>query len=271
MTERFPPLVDWTPTRDTLHAYSRVVGAILRAHAEPEPDWSHTSLMLDEDGLVSRAFSTRRGDVGIRLDLRRHRFELDAPGGVVSISLDGGLSATELAEEIGRRGEALGVKLAPDPAHYASDRPTGYHSAKAERYLQVLHDVARTFESVRQGFGDDVTELRLWPHHFDLAFEWRGKDVTYESKDGSEKSAQATVTFGFSTGDESHAGAYVYANPWPFDGELLGSELPGDARWHTEAWKGSIYPYAALDGANEQPLRDYLDTVFQLATPALAL
>lgn len=268
--DRFPPLVDWTPTRDTLHAYSRVLGAILRAHAEPEPDWSHTSLVLDDDGLASRPFSTRRGDVRMRLDLRRQRFELDAPGGVVSISLDGGLSATELADEVERRGEALGVKLAPDPAYYANDRPTGYHSAKAENYLHALHDIARTFESVRQGFDGEVTGMQLWPHHFDLAFEWRGKDVTYQSKDGSEKSAQAIVAFGFSTGDDSHPGAYVYANPWPFDEELAGHELPGDASWYTEAWKGSIYPYAALDGANEQPLRDYLDTVFQLASPALA-
>ena len=271
MTASFPALGDWGPTRDTLHAYSRVLGAILRAHAEPVPDSSHVSLVLDEDGLESRPFSTRRGDVVMRLDLRRHRFELDAPGGVVSMSLDGGLSATELAQEIERRGEALGVNLKPEPAHYENDRPTGYHTAKAESYLQALQDVARTFDAVRKDLDGDVSEMRLWPHQFDLAFEWRGRDVTFEAKDGSEKSARATLGFGFSTGDENHAGAYVYANPWPFDQALTEHELPGKASWYTEAWKGSIYSYADLVGANEQPLRDYLDTVFQLATPALAV
>lgn len=269
MIDRFPPLGDWAPTRDTLHDYSRVLGAILREHAEPEADWSHVSLLVGEDGLVSRPFSTRRGPVSMALDLRRHRFELAAPGGVVSMSLDGGLSATELAEEIIRRGEALGVNLKLDADHYASDRPTGYHTAKAESYLHALHDVSRTFDSVRQGFDGEVTGLRFWPHHFDLAFEWRGKDTAYTTKDGSEKSAQSTLTFGFSTGDESHAGAYVYANPWPFEDALATHELPGEGAWYVETWKGSIYPYAALAGANEQPLRDYLDTVYQLATPAL--
>ena len=267
--DRFPPLVDWAATRDTLHAYSRVIGAILRAHAEPTPDWSHVSLQLDEDGLVSRPFKTRRGEVRMRLDLHRHRFELMAPGGVSSISLDGGLSATELAEEAVRRGEALDVKLAPEPEHYADERPTGYHTAKAEAYLQALHDVDGVFSALRAELSGEVTAVRLWPHHFDLAFEWHGRDVTYESKDGGEKTARALIGVGFSTGDASHAAPYLYANPWPFDEALTAQPLDGEASWYTEAWNGSVLPYASIAGAGEQPLYDYVTSVYQYAAPAL--
>lgn len=268
--DRFPPLVDWTATRDTLHAYSRVVGAILREHAEFAPDWSHVSLLLADNGLVSRPFATRRGEVGLQLDLQRHRLELSAPGGVASISLDGGLSATELAEEIMRRGEALEVKLQPDVEHYANDRPTGYHTAKAEAYLQALHDVDAVFAAVRAELADALTETVLWPHGFDLSFEWHGKDVTYTSKDGSEKAGQAMIGFGFSTGDKSHPAPYLYANPWPFDSALTERSLPGKAEWYTETWKGSVLPYAALTESGEQLLYDYMLAVFQGAAPGLS-
>lgn len=268
--DRFPPLVDWTATRDTLHAYSRVVGAILRAHAEAAPDWSHISLELDDHGLVSRPFAMRRGDVAMHLDLQRHRFELSAPGGVASISLDGGLSATELAEEVVRRGEALDVRLQPDPEHYASDRPTGYHTAKAEAYLQALHDVDGVFAAVRGELSGDVTAARLWPHHFDLSFEWHGKEVAYEAKDGTQKTGRAQIGIGFSTGDESHPGAYLYANPWPFDDTLTERLLPGEASWYTESWKGSILPYSSITGAGEQVVYDYVTAVYGYAAQELA-
>ncbi|MGI9658951.1 MAG: DUF5996 family protein [Gaiellaceae bacterium] len=268
--ERFPPLVDWSATRDTLHAYSRVAGSILRAHAEATPDWTHVSLMLEESGLASRAFTMRRGDVTMLLDLQRHRFELSAPGGVASISLDGGLSGTELAEEIVRRGEALDVKLHPELTHYEDDRPTGYHTAKAEAYLQALLDVNGVFTAVRGEFSGDVTGVRLWPHHFDLSFEWHGKEVTFRSKDGTDKAVRASITVGFSTGDTSEPGGYLYANPWPFDEELAAKTLPGEARWYTDEWKGSMLPYASIAGTGEQPVYDYLVAVYEHAAPGLA-
>ncbi len=268
--ERFPALVDWAATRDTLHAYSRVAGSILRAHAEPTPDWTHVSLLLEDTGFGTRPFAMRRGEVTMQLDLQRHRFELRAPGGVASISLDGGLSATELADEVVRRGEALEVKLDPDPEHHADDRPTGYHTAKAEAYLQALEDVDGVFAAVRGELSGDVSGVQLWPHHFDLSFAWHGKEVTYQSKDGGEKTGRALIGIGFSAGDASHPDAYLYANPWPFDDALVERALPGGASWYTDQWKGSILPYANIAEGGEQPLYEYLVAVYQHAAPGLS-
>ena len=169
---------------------------------------------------------------------------LRAPGTrcVASISLDGGLSATELADEVVRRGEALEVKLDPDPEHHADDRPTGYHTAKAEAYLQALEDVDGVFAAVRGELSGDVSGVQLWPHHFDLSFAWHGKEVTYQSKDGGEKTGRALIGIGFSAGDASHPDAYLYANPWPFDDALVERALPGGASWYTDQWKGASFP-----------------------------
>jgi hypothetical protein len=268
--DRFPALVDWTATRDTLHAYSRVAGAIQRKHADSVPDWSHVGLVLADNGLVTRPFSTRRGEVALELDLQRHRLELSAPGGVASISLDGGLSGSELADELIRRGEALGVRLQPEPGYYENDRPTGYHTAKAEAYLGALHDIDAVFSAVQAELAGDVTETRFWPHHFDLSFEWRGKDVTYQAADGSEKAARASIGFGFSTGDSGHGAPYLYANPFPFEPELVDRPLPAHASWYTDAWNGSLLPYASVAESGEQLLYDYFVTVFQEAAPSLS-
>ena len=81
----------------------------------------------------------------------------------------------------------------------------------------------------------------------------------------------AQLNLGFYPGGPGIA-PYFYSNPWPFDAErLLGSPLPGGARWHTEGWQGTILPYEELVGDPDAGTRllAYARRVYELCAPLL--
>lgn len=73
----------------------------------------------------------------------------------------------------------------------------------------------------------DPSPLRLWPEHFDIAFEA-----------GSEK-AEQRANYGASPGDDEHSAPYIYVGPWSkqaAEGEL----------WNATAFPGAELGYAEL-------------------------
>ncbi len=127
-----------------------------------------------------------------------------------------------------------------------------------------------TFEQARGDFAGETGPIQLWPHHFDLSFEWFGTRMEHYEEEGERVEAPAQIGFGFSTGDDSHSGAYFYANPWPFEEALLRSPLPGAASWHTEGWQGGLLPYSAVRRRGERELMAFLRAVYGAASPLLS-
>lgn len=104
---------------------------------------------------------------------------------------------------------------------------------KLENPVQEDMDTYRFFaaQSVKilgifeTGLENGFAPVRLWPHHFDFSVEW------YAGKDGGQ------IKTGISPGDQKYPMPYLYVNPWPFNQEMLGHELPL-GRWHTDGWNG---------------------------------
>lgn len=72
----------------------------------------------------------------------------------------------------------------------------------------------------------DPSALRLWPEHFDIAFEA-----------GSEKAGQR-ANYGASPGDDDHPAPYIYVGPWSREAE---GEL-----WNATSFPGAELGYAEL-------------------------
>ena len=86
--------------------------------------------------------------------------------------------------------------------------------------------------------------LVIWPHGFDLSFEWFGTRVERFEENGEVQEYPSQLNLGFyPTGD-----AYFYSNPWPFDESLPANELPHGAVWNTDGWQGTKLDYADLVG-----------------------
>ncbi len=269
-----PALAEWTPTRDSLHAYSRIPGSLRAALTPPHPRWWHSSLRLVPRGLTTGEL-TRPGSAGPAfeavLDLERHRLELAAGGRETEVArLDAGLAASEIGElALGRLAD-LGLGLEPERERWSDAAPRAYDRAAAGRYLEALRAVRAAVETARAGFGGPTSPIQLWTHHFDLSFEWLGGRRVSSEEGGETREGSAQIGFGFSTGDDSHPEPYFYANPWPFEEAFAESPLPGGARWHLEGWKGALLPYAEARAAGAGRIVEFTRAVFSLAAPRLS-
>jgi hypothetical protein len=269
----FPLLEAFEPTRQTLQLYSRIVSAVPRAHGEFHPKWWHVSLKVQPDGLVSDGVALPDGrSLHLKMDLVKHEIILTVDDKSIRIfGMTKGRSSTALAEELLGAVAELGLEGEYDRATFENDAPREYDPAQVENFLAALVNAGRIFEQHRATLGGEKSPVQLWPHNFDLAFEWFGTRVQVREEHGERQEFPSQLNLGFFPGSPGVA-PYFYSNPWPFEADvLLGQPLPEGASWHTEGWLGTILPYEALAGEPnaEERLLGYAKWVFELTAPTL--
>ena len=257
---------DWEPTPATLHAYAQAVGAIARAHAIPHPMWWHISLKVRPAGLVTETMAVPGGGTfDIRMDLRTHEIVIEtSTGTATAIPMTDGLTGTEMGDalikavaELGLDGEYVREKFENEDARI-------YDTEAAATFFMALVNIEHILEEHRSTLEGEVGPLQVWPHGFDLAFEWFG--TRYENYDGMDHRAQLNLGW-------YPAGApYFYSNPWPFEGDKLTTvALPEHCSWHTEGWEGSKLEYdkvtSQADGRAK--ILEYAQAVHDAAAPTL--
>lgn len=266
----FPSLAGSEATRRTLHCYARAVGVIPRVHARSHPQWWHVSLRLVPTGLRTAKMALPGGDSAwLEVDLINHMVTLQMGiGGVRALSMRDGATGTEFGNQLLVAAEEIGLPGDYPREKFESDTPRAYDPDHARLFLSVLSEVQRIFAAHRARLTGSMGPIQLWPHGFDLAFEWFGTRKESYEEHGEVREFPAQLNLGFSAGDEP----YFYSNPWPFEGEkLLSRTLPAGAAWHTNGWQGTKLPYSELVGdANaEARLLEYARIVYELARPTL--
>lgn len=266
----FPPLAGWEPTRKTLHLYSNILGVVPRAHARPHPKWWHISMKVQPDGLATDSIPLPNGaSLTLKMDLRRHDLVLSTSlGDEQRWSMAAGLSATALGNQVLAAVADLGLKGEFARAKFENDDRREYNPDAAENFRQALTLADRILKKHRDSLTGDKSPVQLWPHGFDLAFEWYGTRVERHEEHGQVQEFPAQINFGFYPGEP----IYFYSNPWPFEKDkLVGKALPGGANWHLEGWQGTMLPYAGVVGnpQAEEQLLSYFRAVYELASPLL--
>ena len=267
-----PPLPEnFEPTRATLHAYSRAVAAIPREHAEGHDKWWHAALTVVPHGLVTDPVPLPGGGTAtLTMDLVTHEvgFATTSTGDVTVHSMRDRLTGTELADLLIADAARLGLAGDYNREKFDSDEAREYDPDVASAFLDALVAVNDVMTAHHDSLDGDVGKINMWPHGFDLAFEWFGTRVETYEEDGEITEYPSQLNFGwYPTGD-----AYFYSNPWPFEGDkLLSEELPSTASWHTEGWEGSTLVYADVAGKADgaETVLAYGKRVFELAAPTL--
>ncbi|MCP3973089.1 MAG: hypothetical protein GY720_01195 [bacterium] len=268
----FPPMPEnFEPTRATLHQYSNAIGVIPRVHADPHEKWWHVSLNVTERGLeTNEMVLPSGGTLSLRLDFKEHRVVVEADGHeVAGFGMDEGLTGTQMGEAVIAAVSTLGLDGEYARDKFESDEPREYSADAAAGFFEVLTSIHSAYSVHRDRIGDSAGPLQLWPHGFDLAFEWFGTRIEDYEEHGEMTKLPAQCNFGFYPAGR----AYLYANPWPFEGDtLLAVELPGGAEWHTDGWEGSelFYDQIAGDERAEQRILDFFGAVFDAAKPTLS-
>jgi hypothetical protein len=257
------------PTRATLHAYALVVGAVPRAHAEPLPHWWHLGMLLYPGGLVTAAVPLPGGTaLRLRLDLVGHEVVAAVGDEVVErFDMRRGVSATELADELFAVTASLGLADEYDRPKFANDDPRPYDEEAAGAYLAAFSAAEAVLARHRSWLngrdaGTGLAAIHVWPHHFDMSFEWYGDRAVVI--DGESYPSQ--LNLGFDPAREP----YFYSNPWPLEPSLVGSPLPHGAVWHTDGWQGTMLSYEMVRRGNPVVMvTDFARAVFELAEPTL--
>ena len=269
----FTSLDGFEPTRQTLHLYSNAVGVIPRAHGIAHPKWWHISLKLRPDGLTTDNIPLPDGGVlALRLDLNQHQLVIGSSSGETrSVGLAEGLSGSEMGEWVITAVSQFGLQGDYPREKFVNDEQRSYDPEKAQNYFGVLANVARTFEAHRASLKGSVSPVQVWPHGFDMAFEWFGSRVERAEEHGEVQEFPSQLNLGFYPGD-SGVEPYFYSNPWPFEKEaLLNKPLPAGARWHSAGWEGAMLPYDQLvnEPDAEARLLQFAKAVYGLAAPTL--
>jgi hypothetical protein len=269
---QFPNLTNWEPTRQTLHLYAQAVAVVPRAQAEFHPRWWHVSLKVEPDGLRTAEMARPGGLFWLVMDLRQHQVVLHTDEGPLKqFDMTRGLTAAAFGDALLAAVAELGLAADYDRARFENGEPRQYNPAAVDRFLTALLNADRIFKEHRATLSGEVSPVQLWPHNFDLAFEWFGSRVERYEEEGQVQEHPSQINLGFYPGDPDNA-PYFYSNPWPFEADkLTGNPLPQGARWFNESWQGTILPYDELAGDTdaESRLKEYARAVYDIASPTL--
>jgi hypothetical protein len=120
------------------------------------------------------------------------------------------------------------------PQHaVASGAPFTGGDPEARGELALWYDNALLVLSEVAQLESGASEVRTWPHHFDMATL-----ITLQSAESPE--AMRSVGVGLSPGDSSYAEPYLYVTPWPYPEDATLSPLSGRGLWHTKGWTGAV-------------------------------
>ena len=265
----FSSLTGFEPTRKTLHLYANAIGVVPRAHATPHNKWWHVSLRLTSTGLKTAVFNLPNGETGwLEMDLTQHVVRLQTSyGGTFTIRMQAGLTGTEFGDQVLTAVADLGLSADYARAKFEDDEPRTYDPEQAANFFTALTQVHQIFSAHRATLTGQLGPIQLWPHGFDLSFEWFGTRIESHVENGELQAFPAQLNLGFYPGDEP----YFYSNPWPFEDKLLDAILPDGAYWHTKGWQGAKLPYDTLsnDQNSAKRLQIFAQSVYELAAPTL--
>jgi hypothetical protein len=248
---RFPPLplAEWRDTRDTIHHYSQVLGAVRRSLMPPQKHWWHISLRAAAVGLTTTPIPAGGMTFEMLLDLTTHELGIStSEGDWWDMSLRG-QSVHQFYRDTLEALRTLGIQIEIDSKKFEDRERRTYDTIAVEDYWQALSQIDILLKQFKGELRQETSPVQLWPHHFDLSLVWFSGRLVPGQDPNDPENADEQMGFGFSTGDEGIREPYFYVTAYPWPEGLEATELPPGAYWNTDGWNGAVLPYAELVGA----------------------
>jgi len=254
MTPRRLPLLEpgaIMPTRNALHAYSRVLGDWLKSARPRRKHWWHASLRPSLRGL-STGVVRANVDFELELDFAASALHVRTERSDATVVL-AGQSADDLASWLKNTltGTGVDVALAPSDVQTDSDGHSGYSRQRAAELHAAFASIASAMEDLRSGIREETSPIQVWPHHFDLSMLWLPGSRIPGQDPADEEHSDKQMNFGFAFGDEGIPSPYFYVTAYPLPEPLPKTKLPTGTTWRSEGFSGAVLLYEDLVKASD--------------------
>jgi hypothetical protein len=238
---------DWTPTCDTVHAHTQVLGKLAVALAPPEPQLQHAALRLTARGWETLPLPApnRSGALLAGLDLNAHEaFVEHSDGRTGRVALTPNRAVGEVTRELldvaRSLGGAIEIDATPQEVWWSSpldedDEHATYDAEAVSSYFAAATRAALVLAAFRAPYRGRSTPVNAWWGSFDLAVNlFSGSPAEPPARDFIMRNAMDAqeVAVGWWPGDPRYgkAGLYAYAHPVP-DGFADARLSPSSSRW----------------------------------------
>jgi uncharacterized protein DUF5996 len=240
----------WSPTCDTLHAHTQVLGKLAVQLAPPEPQLQHAALRLSARGWETLALPAPDGSGAIvaALDLRAHEAAVEhSDGRETRIALTPNRSVAEVTREVleavGRLAGAVEINPTPQEVSWTSpldedDEHATYDANQVATYFEAATQAALVLAEFRAPFRGRSSPVNAWWGTFDLAVSlFSGRPADPPSDDFIMRNGgdAQQIAIGWWPGDPRHDGAAFFAFGYPMPDAFGGADLsPAEARWDAQ-------------------------------------
>ncbi|MFJ4223758.1 DUF5996 family protein [Microbacterium sp. NPDC089695] len=274
---------DWTPTRETLHMWTQIVGKVRLVHAPLVNHWWQVTLYVTPRGLSTGSIPVGRRLFDIEFDFVDHVLRVrTSDGGARSIRLEAKPVAQFHAEvltaldEVGIVAEISSGPNEVDPAiPFAEDTThSSYDPASARLFWEQLLQAHRVIEDFRCHFVGKVSPVHFFWGGMDLACTRFSGRPAPEHPGGApnvgdwvmvEGYSQELFSCGFWPGGGEQGAFYAYAYPEPegFAEYPIGPE----AAYYSQQNGQFLLPYEAVAAADDPDaaVREFLQGAYEAA------
>lgn len=284
-TDQWPSLLveEWTPTRNTVHMWTQIVGKIRKEHMPLINHWWEVTLYVTPRGLTTGAIPDRNGVFDMEFDFVSHVLGVrHSNGGQRSVRLTAKPVAEFYGEtlaaldSLGIESEIVARPNEVDPAiPFAEDfQHASYDPDAARTFWQQLVQAHRVITDFRASFVGKVSPVHFFWGGLDLACtrfsgrpapKWSGSVPNCPDWVMVEGYSRELSSCGFWPGGAMEGAFYSYAYPAPSG--FAAYPVEPDAAYFSEEYGEFLLPYEAVRTADDPDyaLARFLQTTYEAA------
>lgn len=288
LTEAWPALAvdEWTPTRDTLHMWTQVIGKIRLERTPMVNHWWQVSLHVTPRGLTTTATPHGRELFEVEFDFVAHQLLIrSTAGGQKSLRLEPKPVAEFYREVVAALQQLdLPVSVRPVPVEVPRAIPfdqdhehCSYVPEHARRFWRQLVAAHRVLGEFRSRFVGKSSPVHFFWGAMDLALtRFSGREAPRHPGGAPncgdwvmvEGYSHELSSCGFWPGGSAEGTFYAYAYPEP-DGYARAPVRPAAARYDASLGE-HVLPYADVRTADdpEGTLLDFLQSTYEATADA---
>jgi hypothetical protein len=276
------PWHEWTPTIETLHRWTQIVGKVRLALAPPLNHWWHDTLSASPRGLTTSPIPYGSREFQIDFDFVDHELRIsDSDRAAFTMPLEAMSVATFYGRFMaGLRDRGIEVRIWPRPVEVADatrfdkdEAHASYDANHVERFWRGLERADRVMKEFQTGFVGKASPVHFFWGGFDHATSRYSGRAAPRHPGGvlncpawvmEEAESRENVTVGWWPLSEAPGPAF-YAYAYPEPAGYRSAEIRPAGAFFDERWGEYLLPYDAVRTASDpdQAVLEFLRSVYE--------